>query len=87
MPKITHKDKHWHLDKKVPLALIFAIGVQTIGIAWWGATLTSRVASLEEKAALSGPQGERLARVEENVRGIKDNLADIKSDIKQLLKK
>lgn len=81
MPKIKNikTDSKWHLDKRVPIALIFAIGVQTFGIAWWGATLTNRVSTLEEKAALSGPQGERLARVEENIRAIKDNLSDIKT--------
>lgn len=81
MPKIKNikTDSKWHLDKRVPIALIFAIAVQTFGIAWWGATLTNRVSTLEEKAALSGPQAERLARVEENIRAIKDNLSDIKT--------
>ena len=33
----------WHLDKRVPLALILALLVQTAGMVWWAATLSSRV--------------------------------------------
>lgn len=32
---------HWTLDKRVPLALVMAVAVQTGGVIWWGARLTS----------------------------------------------
>ena len=37
----------WHLDKRVPIALILALGLQTFGIVWWAATINSRVDVLE----------------------------------------
>lgn len=33
----------WHLDKRVPIALIVTIIVQTGGMIWWASGLTHRV--------------------------------------------
>lgn len=35
-----------HLDQGV-LSIIGALGIQTMGIVWWAATMTARVAKLE----------------------------------------
>jgi len=39
----------WHLDRKVPIALIVAIALQTFGVVWWAATVTETVNQLAEK--------------------------------------
>jgi hypothetical protein len=41
MPATPANDA-WHLDKKVPIALIFALLLQTAGIVWWQASLAAR---------------------------------------------
>ncbi len=33
----------WHLDKRVPIALIISLAVQTAGMVWWAASISSRV--------------------------------------------
>ena len=38
----------WHLDKRVPIAIILAIFVQTAGVVWWAARLENRVVTLEK---------------------------------------
>ena len=43
--------EQWHLDKKVPIAIIVAICIQTGGLIWWAARLESRVGSLEMRDA------------------------------------
>jgi hypothetical protein len=57
-------DNNWHLDKRVPIALILTILIQTgaVGLVI-GQTLT-RVASLETKMEKSDGVSERLARLE-----------------------
>ena len=68
----------WHLDKKVPLALILAMAVQTIGVIWWAASLSTRVDHQERQIAglvVSDQQsrqearriGEWLSRVDERI--------------------
>lgn len=85
----------WHLDKRVPLALIIAIITQTAGIVWWAAQsdariaavidgqsfLTSRVGSLEQDQ-----QDRRvdIATMAEQIAGMKDTLDGIRSDQKDL---
>lgn len=44
-------DNHWHLDKKVPMAIILAIILQTIYFTIFLTKLDSRVANNESKIA------------------------------------
>ncbi len=41
--------RKWHLGKEIPLPLIFAVVVQSIGIVWWARGLTSEVARLTDQ--------------------------------------
>jgi hypothetical protein len=68
----------WHLDKRVPVALIFTIFIQTSAIVWWAAGINARVEQLERQYLLTAPHAERIIRLEENVIGIKDGISDIK---------
>jgi hypothetical protein len=38
---------HWHLRKEIPVALIFAIIVQTGGVLWWASAINQRVSQAE----------------------------------------
>jgi len=66
----------WHLDRRVPIAIIFALIVQTGGIFYWGGQLATRVDNtearverLETEADVADQRQttilERLARMEE----------------------
>lgn len=44
---MTEPREPWHLDKRVPLALILTILGQTAVAFWWAATLESRVGVVE----------------------------------------
>lgn len=41
-------DGAWHLDRRVPIALVATIMAQTFGIGWWISQLNSRVTALEQ---------------------------------------
>lgn len=76
-------DTSWHLDKKVPIALILAIIMQTGGIVWWGATASERLNALERKADAAASQPERLARVETKLESVQEGIAEIKSILRR----
>lgn len=70
----------WHLDKKVPLALILTMALQTLGVIWWAASLSTRVDHQERQivSLVSAEQqtkaearriGEWLSRVDERIAG------------------
>ena len=41
----------WHVGKEIPLAIIFAIFIQTAGVIWWAATLSSKLDDLSYQVA------------------------------------
>lgn len=51
--------------RKIPIALIVALTVQTIGGLVWAGGAAARIASLEERVAEQRLVAERLARLEE----------------------
>jgi hypothetical protein len=75
---VSEDDKHWHLDKRVPLALIFAILVQTGAALWWAAGVNARVEQLERQVIGSAPHVERIVRLETKMDAIFAQLAEIK---------
>ena len=74
----TVEREPWHLDKKVPLALIMTMALQTLGVIWWAASLSTRVEHQERQiVALNASDaqakqearriGEWLSRVDERI--------------------
>jgi hypothetical protein len=84
---IDQSDATWHWDKSVPIATIIAlfltVGGQGVWATWFFSKMDSRVEILEKAAAVAGPQtanqSERLIRVEETVKGVKDGITEIKA--------
>jgi hypothetical protein len=76
-------DAAWHLDKKVPIAMIMAIVFQTGGMVWWAASAAERLNALERKADIVAPQAERLARVETKLESVQDGILEIKSILRK----
>lgn len=68
------KKSSWHLDKRVPIALIVAIVMQTATLGAWVGSLQQRVSHNEDAIKRGADQGERLARIEAILEEIKDRL-------------
>lgn len=77
--------EQWHLDKKVPLAIIVAIVVQTLTFvavgASWQANVENRLGALEKQSDERKGQGDRLIVVEEQLRYIKESLSRIETKL------
>ena len=82
-------EQEWHLDKRVPIALIFALLVQTGGAVWWASTLQGRVGTVERDVGrLERQQGATsLAAQAQAVQlgRIEENMGAIRADIGRLL--
>ncbi len=64
--RASDPDRHWHLDRRVPVALIITIVMQTIGIVWWAANLSARVDALELRIREARDNQNRIIRLEAN---------------------
>lgn len=45
------RDEKWHVGKEIPVAVILAFFLQTIGAVWWAATLTAKIDELSYQVA------------------------------------
>lgn len=98
MSELEEYESRWHLDKKVPIALIFAIFCQTVGVVWFGAQLATRVDRLEvtqaaQEAKISilrreaASHSEGLAVMKETNRHIAIQLDKLNGKLDQFLRK
>jgi len=53
-------ETHWHLDRRVPLALIFALVMQSGSFAWWASSISERVAQNERSGQRMGGRMQRV---------------------------
>lgn len=73
-----HRPNTWKLDKHVPIAVIFTLVLQTGLAIWWTAKLESRVEVLELYVTTRSADGDRLIRIEEQLKYIVGALSDMK---------
>jgi Tfp pilus assembly protein PilO len=85
---VTNPNEAWHLSKSVPITLIFALIVQAAVIVWTVSQMQAEITSsqkdigaLEEKVVKleqnSNIQAVQLGRIEENLKTMKEMLAQI----------
>ena len=72
------QDHQWHLDKKVPIALIFTIVAQTVAVVWWAAKADNRLDNLEKAGSSGSAQAERIVRLETKMDSVVDAVTDLK---------
>ena len=75
-------EQEWHLNKSVPLTLVFAIVVQTVSLVWFISQLNSAVESntndiirVQAEVAVMErtvqTQAVSMARIDENIKAIR----------------
>jgi len=74
-----YDDRNWHLDKRVPVALIVTIVMQTIGIVWWAASISARVEVLERRLDEARHNQSRIVRLEANQNAVYQRLDRIEA--------
>lgn len=81
----------WKLDRHIPIALVFAMFVQTITIVWWfsgwTATIEERLKSLEHEGKQTIIRDERIRELENNVGRMDERLKGIDNTTKRIERK
>ena len=91
---MAEQTEQWHLDKRVPIALIFAIALQTGGALWWAASIQARVGANESAVQrldavvqiqrdASQSQAVQLGRIEEQIGGLRTDIARLVAAIER----
>ena len=79
-------NKNWHLDKRVPIALIATMLIQFAGIVMYVSTINSRTVENERRISVLESQkiGERLAAVESQMVDAKALLLRVEQKIDRM---
>lgn len=51
MEENNNKKESWHVGKEIPIAMLFAIFLQTAGAIWWAATMSAKLDDLSYQVA------------------------------------
>ena len=78
-------EEAWHLDKKVPVGIIVALGLQTLGFIYvgtaWKTEVDFRVNNLERMNDERKSQEGRIITMEQQLRYITDSLKRIEAKL------
>jgi cell division protein FtsB len=83
---MAEQKEHWAIERKIPIALLTALAIQTGVWIWQSAAAWARLDQLEKKVEAMAPQGERLARVETKTDVLIAALAEVKDMVRQRLR-
>lgn len=72
---------HWRIDKRIPIALLLTLFIQIVSGIVWATQLNARVDNLENEAGASAGFGEKLARIDERLQSLKQDMDFIKREI------
>ena len=79
-------DNHWHLDKKVPLSLIFAMLIQAGMVIWAIADIKKDVEVLKSTVAAQAERDNRQDRAAfESVALVREDLREVKALLNKLV--
>lgn len=85
---MTEKSEPWHLDKRVPVALIVTIVFQSVAAVWWAATINSQVGRQQidiDALKVSASQAEvGAARMSQEMSEVQRALARLESGQEQM---
>lgn len=80
---VDQDSKHWHLDKKVPISLLFAILIQTSGAFWWASGVEKSIQRLEKDSDATHLLSERVIRLEVQMQQTNSLLSEIRDELRR----
>lgn len=82
MADIGNRNQQWRIDRHIPVAIIFAIVLQTFGVIWWAAGIDSRVSVMEALNLDS-----RMQTIEKDIPAIREKINNIEKSTDRIEKK
>ncbi len=77
-------ETRWQIDKRIPLALIFTVSIQTIAVGVWIGGINSRVSTLESVSGRYIESGDKLIRLDEKMNSVQQQQGEIKEELRRL---
>jgi hypothetical protein len=75
---------HWQIDRRIPVAFLIGLLVQTFLAGWYISSLDQRLTNLEAQNQAAAPQGHRLVILETKLENMSDILREIRTDLRRV---
>lgn len=79
--------RNWTVDKRIPIALVLTIAIQTAGAVWWVSSINSRVVSLEDGFNSIASHDARIVRLETTGEHIQRSLQSISEKLDRIIER
>lgn len=81
---MSTKRSGWHIDRRIPLAVVGMLMMQIAALVVWATQLEARVTGLETAGGDMRRVAERLARLEERMEAVRSDTSDIKRHLEKI---
>jgi len=71
----------WQIDKKIPVALIFTLLLQTAGFAFWMGQLSVRIDQVESENLRYSTNSDRVTRLEVRIDNLTETVRNLSSKV------
>lgn len=78
-------EKHWTIDRKIPIAVLICILIQGGSIVWWGSQVATRLDGVEKWQSANAPIVQKIDRIEERVQGVKEGMTRIEQKLDRVI--
>jgi len=72
------RERHWKVDRHIPVALIVTLVFQAATAIWWGAAIQAKVNELEKQTSATITQSDRLIKLETRFESVIEKLGEIR---------
>lgn len=79
-----NKTDKWHINKSIPLALLFTMFIQVMGLTWWAAGVNFQVNQNKHDLEVLRSSHEKVLRMEAIMEGVLIEVRELRSDLKKL---
>jgi hypothetical protein len=76
--------RRWMLDRRIPITVVMTVCIQVAATLVWATSLDARVSSVEQKTLSAHETREKLARIEERLDYMKQDIGFIKQQLNYL---
>ena len=81
------KRARFDLDRRIPMALVFAFLLQTGGALFWAGSAAQRISEIERETRTNEAATERVVRLEAEVSALHETLLRIETKIDRMSKR
>lgn len=88
-PTSDTPDRHWHIDRKVPLALVYLLMAQFLGAVWFASNIVSKIDGQDKRLSVIENQrvSERLVTLESQMADTKALLQRVDTNLLRLVER